>query len=201
MFVVAALLFAAAFRLLAIGRHTGFSVQSALDILSVYCGAEIPSLDLWMRTSRIRANDICGFMTFIRSITYLGPKLGIPAWTYTLDLPNVYSSWHWLGNVYTTFYAFLYDFDWPGLITLTVLMAVVSELIFVRGGRAAKARDLWMMLYAYLAPQLLLSFFSNKFYEEFMAVGFLRILVVIVAVREFLRLVDPARTDGNKGES
>ena len=125
-------------------------------------------------------------MTFIRTINYLGPKLGIAEWTYPLDLPYVYSSWHWLGNVYTTFYAFLYDFGWAGLVVLTLIMGAISEVVFCMSGRANKCRDLWMMVYSYLAPQLLLSFFSNKFYENFLAVGFLRVLLVIVVVRVVL---------------
>lgn len=183
---VASALFIAAFRLLGIGRHGGFSIIKTLNNLSAYCGAEIPNLDYWMRTSRNRANDIWGSMTFIRTINYLGPKLGIDEWTYPLDLPFVYSNWHWLGNVYTTFYAFLYDFGWTGLVVLTLIMGAVSEAVFCTSGRATKFRDLWMMVYSYLAPQLLLSFFSNKFYENFLAVGFLRVLLVIVVVRVVL---------------
>lgn len=183
---VLAIVFVAAFRLLAIGRHDGFSLTGALDNLSVYCGAEIPSLDLWMRTSRNRANDIWGSMTFIRTITYLGPKLGISAWTYPLDLPHLYSSWHWIGNVYTTFYAFLYDFGPLGLVVLTLAMGCISEVIFCMCGRADRFRDLWMMAYGSLAPQLLLSFFSNKFYEEFLTVGFLRTFILMVIIRALL---------------
>jgi len=183
---LAAVIFIATFRLLAIGRHDGFSFEGTLNNLSAYCGAEIPNLDYWMRTSRNKANDIFGSMTFVRTINYLGPKLGIGEWTYSLDLPYVYSSWHWLGNVYTTFYAFFYDFGWPGLVVLTLIMGSISELLYCMSSCAKRFRDVWMMLYSYIAPLLLLSFFSNKFYEDFFTVGFLRVLLVIVVARAVL---------------
>ena len=175
--------FVAAFRLMAIGRHEGFSLQALLDNLSAYCGAEIPNLDYWMRSSRGPANDVWGSMTFIRTINYVGQKLGISRWVYPLDLPFVWSGWHWLGNVYTTFYAFLYDFGPIGLVVLTIVMGCISEAVYCMSGRAKKFRDIWMMTYAYLAPQLFLSFFSNKFYEEFLTISFARTLLIILFVR------------------
>lgn len=184
--ITACVLFILCFRLLAVGRHTSFSISDALSNVSVYCGSEIPNLDHWMQAPSESANDVWGSMTFIRSINYLGPKLHIDAWTYPLDLPNLNMHWSWMGNVYTTFYAFLYDFGSMGLVACTGVMAIVAETIFCLTGRATKLRDLWIILYGICAPQLFLSFFSNKFYENFFSIPFVRTLLVIVIMRALL---------------
>lgn len=184
--VGACVLFILCFRLLAVGRHTSFSIIDALSNVSVYCGSEIPNLDHWMQAHGAPANDVWGSMTFIRSINYLGPKLHIDAWTYPLDLPYLHMHWNWMGNVYTTFYAYLYDFGPIGLVVCTVVMAAISEALFCMTGRAARFRDVWTILYGICAPQLFLSFFSNKFYESFLSIPFLRTLLVIVVMRALL---------------
>lgn len=193
---IALALFILLFQVLAIGRYDrgAISLNSTLDNVSVYCGSEIPNLDQWMHSNTPKANNVWGSMTFIRSITYLGPKLHIDSWVYALDLPKWFSAnGHWLGNVCTTFYAFIYDFGIFGLVILTILMAVISEIVYCLAGRAQRSRDIWMMIYAYLSPQLLLSFFSNKFYENFFAIPFLRTLIVIIVMHYVITFDQRAR--------
>lgn len=167
----------ALFPLSAIGRD--LSTWSPFEYLSIYIGAEIPNLDIFlMQTDGGSVSHVWGEMTFVRSINYIGSKLGISEWVYALNLPFQGMGGHSLGNVYTTFYAFAYDFGYAGVIILTIVMAVFSQLVYQMALTAnCKRVDVWIAVYSFVAVYLVLCFFSNKIYEEVLSLLFVRTMV------------------------
>lgn len=154
------------FKYMAVGREVG--AYSTLDYLAEYIGAEIPNLDTFLTNTNIPVvRDLPGYMTFANNYGYLGEKLGIDSWIYTFDLPFLQSNGYDMGNVYTTFYAYLYDFGYWGIVPLVALMAACSQLIFELSFRRGFLGIACGVLYGKMASTLLLSFFSNKFYEAF----------------------------------
>lgn len=152
------------FRFLAFGRD--LDSYNTLDYLAEYLGAQIPNLDTFVSTNAFPVNQsIPGYMTFINDYGYLAEKLGISEWSYVLDLPFLDRNGYDMGNVYTTFYAYLYDFGYLGVVLLTAIEAFVSQLIFEAALRC-KYSDYFGILYGYVAATLALSFFSNKFFES-----------------------------------
>ena len=91
----------------------------------IYAGAPIFNLDIYLQNSWEQTHGIFGELTFIRLINWLGIKFGESSLVYELDLPFLSYRNYDLGNVYTTFYAFIYDFGFLGVVFLTGFMAIV----------------------------------------------------------------------------
>lgn len=168
------------YQFLAIGRGSG---GFSFDNLGAYLGAEISNLDAFLQTSGRQDTGIFGYMTFVRTINYLGGLFGIGGWIYPLDLPFLSSNGHWMGNVYGTYYAFIYDFGYAGVPVLTAIMAFASEVVYEyarRGNKNAFTNTLIDIVYGYMACNLLFCFFSNRFYENVISINFARFFVYAV---------------------
>ena len=144
------------------------STETTADYLVRYCGAEIPNLDDWLSHQRRDNNSILGSQTFIYVIQWFGDKLGLLDVKYDLDLPFRIVAGKNLGNVYTTFYPFIYDFGYKGLVLLSAIMAMISQGVYrkIKNTGLDYRPSRYILLYGFIAPTLLLSFFSNKFYES-----------------------------------
>lgn len=151
-----------------LGRTTSVDTNT-MDYLAKYCGAEIKNLDLFLQENYSTSNNnIWGSQTFIYIIRWLGPKFGIKNTYYALTLPYRTVNGFNLGNVYTTFYPYIYDFGYIGLVCLVGLMAVITQWVYERGKRIKlkKSPAMCIMIYGYMFSSIALSFFSNKFYEQ-----------------------------------
>ena len=126
-------------------------------------------------------------MTFFCWYTYFGYKFGITEWQYTFDLPFLESNGFNMGNVYTTFYSYLYDFGFIGVFVLIALMALIFRPIYEKAKSSASSHaDLWIIFSSYIAFQLIFSFFSNKFYEEIFTPGFFTSVIYLIVARLLL---------------
>lgn len=95
------------------------------------------------------------------------------------------------GNVYTTFYAYLYDFGVTGVIVLMILMGLISQVLYQKATKPSKRNrrysiNLWIIVYSYVFYSLAFSFFSNKFYEGIVSIQFIKYLVFWAMVRYFV---------------
>lgn len=153
---------------------------STMDYLAIYFGAEIKNLDTFL-TNQIYPvhTGVPGGQTFYYLIKaasgYL--HLGIPDYDFMLPFQSV--NGYNLGNVYTTFYPYIYDFGMSGLLVLVGIMATVSQLIFesVKHFNGKKMISFSTLIYGYIVTALGFSFFSNKFYENIFSVNLLQMLV------------------------
>nr|WP_253904690.1 O-antigen polymerase [Adlercreutzia sp. ZJ473] len=174
--------FLAVFQSMAIGRSVN---RGVVEYVSVYCGAQIPNLDAFLDGSLgepAASSNLFGSMTFVRIINYLGTQLGVTEWVYELDLPFHFQNGMSLGNVYTTYYAFIYDFGYAGVGIFVSIMAVVSQLVYETAKKNPRS-FFSPFLYSYLSYKLVLCFFSNKFFEAVASPTLVRlILYLIVAV-------------------
>lgn len=153
--------------------------------MSAYIGAQIPNLDTFIQSGMHEAKrSIWGYMTFRNSIRWVGMHFGIPEFVYQYDLPFNQINGYATGNVYTTFYAFIYDFGYLGCFVLTVLMAAISWLVYRQARKAdgGPFHSMWIIIYSIVAYALLLSFFSNKFYEGFFCIPMLNRLLYLFAI-------------------
>ncbi len=158
--------------------------------LAIYCGADIKNLDLFLeeydRERYVDKNN----MTFINLNNWLGPKLGYVE-PYKYDLPfrriNEYS----LGNVYTTFYAYIYDYGFLGLIVLVALMAIILQYVYEKAKRTelSNAPNIWILIYGYMFSSIVLAFFSNKFYEQNFNISFVYNIVLWLIFNKTILLI------------
>ncbi len=164
----------------ALGRNINIKTT---DYLAIYIGAEVKNLDIFLqKKDKIIKNNILGSQTFYSAIQTIGSKTKLIRnyKPYKLDLPFNKINGYNLGNVYTTFYPFIYDFGYLGLILLTLIMAIISQYIYekVRLFKNNNQPSLYVLVYGTIFSCLLFSFFSNKFYENVISMYFVKTLIV-----------------------
>lgn len=135
-----------------------------LYYIAIYCGASIKNLNTFLGGA-ILHSDIWGKLTFIGLINYLGARFGVPGWRYSvIEDYNAIGDLA-LGNVYSTYYAFIKDFSYIGVVALAALMAIITQLNFEHMKNSYTKTNLPAIFYGFISGTLAFSFFSNKFYE------------------------------------
>ncbi len=171
------------------GRSTS---SDALGYLSAYIGAQFPNLDTFIHAQDGYGNSgVFGYMTFRNSIRWIGLQFGISEFVYQYDLPFNSINGVSTGNVYTTFYAFLYDFGFAGCIVLTGIMAAISQIVYKKS-RALESGSLsgfWIIIYTMIAYALVLCFFSNKFYENILTIGMIYKVIYLLIIFWLINVV------------
>lgn len=137
---------------------------------AIYCGAEVKNLDLFLQEKEyVKNSDIWGSQTFYSVIQTFGKKVAVNSFQdYKLDLPFRNVNGLNLGNVYTTFYPYIYDFGYFGEFVLVLLMAAISQFVYemVCKNKLKNRPQILILIYSSIFNCLVLSFFSNKFYEN-----------------------------------
>lgn len=154
--------------------------MSKIDYLALYVGAEIKNLDIFLQSGSFPIHTgYFGGQTFIALNKVYAHIVGNPNLKLTLDIPYQHINGYSLGNVYTTFYSYIYDFGYIGVPVLTGLMAFLSQYFFERVkliGNTLKV-SIFLLIYSKIVANLALSFFSNKFYEELFTTSFLKLII------------------------
>ena len=125
-------------------------------------------MDIYLQNPWEQTHGIFGELTFIRLINWMGGKLGDSSLIYELDLPFLSYQNYNLGNVFTTFYAFIYDFGFMGVVVLTGIMAVVCVWLYNKVNYVdilSNRISMYVICYAYLLNDIVMLPFSNRFYE------------------------------------
>lgn len=175
----------------AMGRTSyDFDIEYVIMSIFVYAAAPIFNLDIYFENPWNQTHDIFGEMTFIRGINWLGDRFHIPNMVYELDLPFLSYQNYNLGNVYTTFYSFYYDFGFIGVVVLSLFMAIFSLWCYShlrRHNDDEVVSMLWVIAYAYLINDLIMLPFSNRFYETVVNVSTWYNVVAFYCFVKFLR--------------
>lgn len=162
------------------GRSNNYNL---FHYLFIYTGAPLYNLDVFIQTYALPIpQEFFGQQTFFKLYNYIFLKFDSKS-LYTLDLPFVrYNIKYGLGNVYTTFYQFIYDF---GLIFWIPVFSVIpwfySTFYYKIQSQFLKNTviDFRLFLYAYLLNDLCMLFFSNRFYETILNSEDLKILIIV----------------------
>ena len=162
------------------GRSNNYNL---FHYLFIYTGAPLYNLDVFIQTYALPIpQEFFGQQTFFKLYNYIFLKFDSKS-LYTLDLPFVrYNIKYGLGNVYTTFYQFIYDF---GLIFWIPVFSVIpwfySTIYYKIQSQFLKNTviDFRLFLYAYLLNDLCMLFFSNRFYETILNSEDLKILIIV----------------------
>lgn len=176
-----------------IGRNVDVTFA---EYFAKYVGSPIKNLDIFIQKNNPLPN-IWGKETFAYFINWIGGKTQNIELIYNLDLPYINLNGFNMGNVYTTFYMFIYDFGVKGVIGCTAVMAFISQIYYELVIGNKKIRVFNIIIYSMIIPQLLLSFFSNKFYETFATVSFIQRLIIL---RVMVWMILEHRISLNKGK-
>jgi len=178
-----------------IGKLLQRSISSGMiEYLAIYIGAEIKNLDIFLQ-KRITDNTVWGSQTFIFLIRSFGKRLGFQNINYNLDLPFQRINGNNLGNVYTVFYPFIYDFGYGGWMLLSSFMGILSQAIyeFSKHSTSKRISLIFTLIYGHLFSSLVLAFFSNKFFEENFTVGWAKKIVVWIILDCVLNITQKKR--------
>ena len=163
--------------------------ESSFDYISIYVGAEMKNLDTFLRMGIFPLHDgIWGQYTFGKLISNLANifNWALPQITniYGYQMVNNYD----LGNVYTTFVPWLCDFGYKGIYWLTFLMALLSQISYELAMKVNRSYvTIWKLLYGTISSGILLSFFSNRFYEQ-INTSLVYYLIIWYIIRHFIFL-------------
>ncbi|WP_166667240.1 O-antigen polymerase [Companilactobacillus nuruki] len=166
-----------------LGRE--ISNYSMSDYLSIYFGAEIKNLDTFLTGGSFPVKtSFFGEQTFIYLHQAIDRIIGNGN-NIRFILPFLNVNGYSLGNVYTTFYPYIYDFGYVGVPILVGFMAFTSQIIYIRSKREivlGKDLPVYVLIYGRISACLLLSFFSNKFYENIFSVNFIEMILVWIVL-------------------
>ncbi len=169
------------------GRTNNFN---PFHYLFIYVGAPLYNLDFFIQHNNLPIqSNLFGKQTFYSWYSYLGAETSNMHYIYSLDLPFLkYSSEYSLGNVYTTFYQFLYDFSYIGIVPLMIVIATYYVFSYDKLKRMPSTSDFKfsLFLYAFLFNDLIMLFFSNRFYETILSIGNIRMLVIAFLLGNFI---------------
>ncbi|KRK10306.1 polysaccharide polymerase [Lacticaseibacillus zeae DSM 20178 = KCTC 3804] len=171
-----------------LGRESDAGSNS-LDYLSVYIGAEIKNLDSFLRNTTIPVfGSVWGSQTFVNILPWFAKLFNFTLPAEGLNLPFQSVNGVYLGNVYTTYYAYLYDFGIWGVFTLVPVMAGISQVFFERvlATRNPNHVPYSILIYSNIVSALVLSFFSNKFFEQIFARSFILVMIFWVFLNFFI---------------
>lgn len=175
-----------------IGNFMGRNSTTDLNhYIAIYLSAPIRNFDEFVNKKYVSPN-ILGKMTFVRLINQLGSHFNISNWIYELDLPFLYPNGEAAGNVYTTFYAFYYDFKGIGIVLMSFIMGFISQRIFCKAVTKKQFKNrisLSIIVYSMIYFMLALSFFSNKFYEGIITIAFFeRVIFLWITIKIIERI-------------
>lgn len=162
---------------------------SPMDYLAEYFGAEIKNLDIFIQKGTFPIiTNVKGSQTFVYLMGIYGKLIGVADLSQPLDLPFNRINGYDLGNVATTFYPYLYDFGYKGVIICIFIMSFVSQIVYekVRRIKNKITVPISVLIYGYVSSSLILSFFSNKFYENFFSPTFVYTLLCWLFLNFFI---------------
>ena len=164
----------------------GTGSHDAYYYIFAYFGGPLANLDTYLQGDIVKSS-IFGEQTFAYLINDLGALLNNNAFIYELDLPYLYNNGKFLGNVYTTFYMFMHDFGYYGIIPLTATIAMYYNITYRKISDYNSVNysnvSLSIIIYGYLFNDLFMLMFSNRFYETVMRISFIERLIMFYVMR------------------
>lgn len=172
-----------------IGR--GLSEKSANDPLyyfTVYAGGPIPLLDDFLKAPP-PTSDIFGKELFFRINRFIGGTFHIPELVYISHKEFRYAQTGYsLGNVYTAFRSYIYDFGISGLILFSVLTSWFYSVFysFLKLRPSSQKVDVPLIIYGYMVSGVFLMSISERLFSIFFSVNSFKMIIFIYLASIFL---------------
>lgn len=167
---------------LLIGRSV--EERTNMDLLAEYCGAEIKNFDIYMHNSGVNYTQKWGENTFYSLYKELDSNYDGTGGTFQ------YIGKHSLGNVYTQYQSFYQDWGMMGVFSMNLIIALISMFFYIRAKKSIASPfllDVNLFIYTSMAMSLFMAFFSSKFTESIMRLGWLRTVVYLCVMVWFLK--------------
>lgn len=156
----------------------------------IYIGAQLKNLDLAITSNALLgASQVFGQETFRSFVEFFSNVFGSGTYgSYELFLKFNYYNGLSLGNVYTTFYPYLRDFGYIGIVVCPMLMGNICEFLYFKVKEYSVRNNgvsIWDVLWSWTFFCLAFSFFSNKFYENIFCIAIIKYSIAAFIVLLF----------------
>lgn len=144
--------------------------------IAIYCGAQVKNLDLYLNENSIQQNnDLIGYATFSN--------------LYSRFIPNVkgkiihlfqfrdYKGYQ-LGNVYTCFQSYIYDFGYLGVLLIIIFSYFLTKLWCKIRYLNPPNKVILICIYCMLSYSTFFSFFSEGFFTSVVSTSFISQLIL-----------------------
>lgn len=160
-----------------------------------YTGAPIVNLDNFLQNNSIKIlgghTALMGEHTFYKAYAYLAKLLKL---SFTDKIQNIdgfafSNNGIEIGNVYTTYNVFAYDFGYLGIFPLIFIVAIYYTQTYkkiLRNTYFTKTIDLKLFIYAYLFNDLIMLPFSNRFYDTILDAPFIKLIIIVWIMKSLL---------------
>lgn len=154
-----------------VGRGGGITFSEIPNYITMYVGGPIQLLDMFLQNPP-SPSEIPGKETFYSLVTEI-IRLGFVDWEpYIIHLEfRSATTGAFLGNIYTSYRSYLYDFGYIGLTILPILFAVFSNYVYYSFKK--KDCDLvinpYGMLYLLILSALLFDYVRCFFFSNFLS--------------------------------
>ena len=179
--------------LFVMGRASkGFDI---FGYIFTYIGAPVVNLDTFLRNNSITlfhgVSDIPVFAPHIlRGLyAYIAKVCGTNLFSIAeINFFSFSSNGIEIGNVYTMFYKIIYDFGYLGVIWWTGLMAFYYSVTYsrIKSRISRHPVDFRLFIYAYLFNDLVMSAFSNRFYETIFDAPFIKLVPMALVLDKLI---------------
>ncbi|WP_281775463.1 O-antigen polymerase [Bifidobacterium ruminantium] len=177
------------------GRKT--DATSTYEYLSIYIGASLKNLDAFLTNSMNPALAVgptqWGDMTLASTRASFPQLFGKTTIDWMRWQPFQRYNGEELGNVFTTYYAFIFDWGFIGAMVAIVLIAALSQLCYENVVYALQygtsGVPLSMMLYGAIGYCCAFSFFSNRWFSTMFNQIMLKDIVIWIALIVFIKIV------------
>lgn len=166
-----------------LGRTTQYNV---LEYLAEYIAAPIKNFDTFVSKEIHNSTGIWGRETFVNVWKAFGNITGDEN-LKGLQMNKEFNSIKGmsLGNVYTAFREYYYDFGINGVLILTAIHSFIYTTLYLRL-RKKKIQDLKkkipvsMLIYAYMAQALFYYPIDDRFYQAYFSTGTLEYIIFLI---------------------
>lgn len=171
------------------GRDTG--TMSTFDYISFYLGAPVKNLDMYLcdtlPTPIVTHSQYWGQQTFAILYESIAHWTGNEAVKYWNDWqPFQEYNGHGLGNVYTTYYPYIFDWGILGAFIAIAVTAILCQWLYSHVVNYSllpyNTLQLSTIMYGFVAYGLMMSFYLNFLVTNVVSSAFIRIFAVWVFI-------------------
>lgn len=157
-----------------------------------YTGAPIVNLDNFLQNNSIKMiggnTTFWGEHTFYKGYAYLAKLLNLSFTNQIQKIGGFVTSNNGIeiGNVYTTYNVFAYDFGYLGIFPIIFVVALYYTKTYkkvLQKKQLSKTIDFELFIYAYLFNDLVMLPFSNRFYDTVFDAPFIKMIIIAWIIR------------------
>lgn len=152
-----------------------------------YTGAPIVNLDNFLQNQPIKIlggqTTFFGEHTFYKGYAYLAKLFNLSFAEKVQKIGGFAFSNNGIeiGNVYTTYNVFAYDFGYLGVFPLILVVAIYYTTVYkkiMHNTYFSRTIDFELFIYAYLFNDLVMLPFSNRFYDTVLDAPFIKLIII-----------------------